>query len=97
MKNPTYQKRKEMGVCTMCGNPQRYKGFLKCYECTIFSRVKDKERRKNWSPEYKRIVYENNKKWRDNHPEKLKEYKGRYNWSTYQRAYIERRRANDQG
>ena len=97
MKNPTYQKRKEMGVCVMCGDPNRYKGFLKCEQCTRISRVKDKFRRDNWSEERKRMVYENNKKWRDDHPEKLKEYKGRYNWSAYQRAYIERRRANDQG
>ena len=91
MLNQTYAKRKEMGVCTMCGNPERYKGFTKCYECTMFARAKDKARRDGWSEEYKRMVYDKNRKWRLDHPEKVKEYKGRYDWSEYQRVYRARR------
>lgn len=41
-----YAKRKAMGVCVRCGNPNLYDGTLRCMQCTLESRRYGRERQR---------------------------------------------------
>ena len=75
MTNPTYDRRRKMGVCVNCGDPNVWEGRKTCKTCTLINRVKSKQRQQHQSEEVKQRKYACTRKWFAEHPEKVKEYR----------------------
>lgn len=85
--NKYQQYRKDNGLCLDC-NERAAPGKTRCYRCLQIIAVKQRERyheRMN-DPEYKKEKREYQKRWKENHPEKMEVYKARK--SMYNRKYF---------
>jgi hypothetical protein len=81
------QYRRDNGLCLDC-NEVAAPGKTRCYRCLQIIAVKQRERyheRMN-DPEYKKKKREYQKRWKENHPEKMEVYKARK--SMYNRKYF---------
>ena len=80
-----YKYRKENGLCYTCGD-RAEPGKSRCLRCLQIEAAKEKMRREEKGDDYRQARREYMKKWQDENPERMAEYKRRK--SEYNRRYL---------
>lgn len=85
--NQYYQYRRSQGLCVDCGE-RAAEGKTRCYRCLQIIAVKQKMRYQEQAngPAYREQRREYQKKWQENHPDRMAVYRERK--SMYNRKYF---------
>ena len=79
-----YEYRKANNLCVECGDTAK-PGKTRCIGCLQYQAVMSRMRWENYTPAEKKRLRQMQKKWREDHPERMEVYKSRK--SEYNRRY----------